>query len=614
VAIQTYLSAQNYRAPAGPATVATGPAVTTLTIGGGAANTSTLLRIAGSTKVSLSATQVAVTNADLTCVGAGANSERFGAGALAGSANSIAFGNAAVVNPSATARSVVIGQGASFSAAGGGVVVGGTAAATGTTATVIVGLGATVGAGATGATVVGDGASAGAGTTEGIVAIGRNATATNSSTSMPAVLVGTGTSGADGSTAVGAGATATVDGTAIGRTTTSGAGLAVGNQASCTGGGFSSQAAVGVLASSTGDHGQAFGCGATAAGSALAVGRLTSATTDRAAAIGMSTTATAADATAVGYSADATAIQTVALGANAQAVVANAVAIGYNAAVNAGTSGVALGVGTTCGHSSSVALGVSASTTLANQLHLGGITDIRGTGALTVSGVSANLTLQTVTSGNVVVASAAVVDVDGTSVTIDATGAISLDAAGASNFSVDNANLLLETTNTGDVNIYSAEGFDLQAGTTVAINATGGAISIGNDADAQAINIGTGAAARTITIGNTTGATGIVLNTGSGDITIGDGTDFVLNTTTGTKIGTSTTQKLGFWNAPPVVQSAVAAFTNNVTSGGTDDQIDNYTDLTTYANDATTIRNNLYQLGRKMDQVVDALRLYGLLG
>jgi hypothetical protein len=38
--------------------------------------------------------------------------------------------------------------------------------------------------------------------------------------------------------------------------------------------------------------------------------------------------------------------------------------------------------------------------------------------------------------------------------------------------------------------------------------------------------------------------------------TLGDGADFALGTTTGTKIGTATTQKLGFFNKTPVVQPA----------------------------------------------------------
>jgi hypothetical protein len=41
---------------------------------------------------------------------------------------------------------------------------------------------------------------------------------------------------------------------------------------------------------------------------------------------------------------------------------------------------------------------------------------------------------------------------------------------------------------------------------------------------------------------------------GNGDITLADQTDIVLNAATGTKIGTATTQRLGFFNATPVTQ------------------------------------------------------------
>jgi len=42
-------------------------------------------------------------------------------------------------------------------------------------------------------------------------------------------------------------------------------------------------------------------------------------------------------------------------------------------------------------------------------------------------------------------------------------------------------------------------------------------------------------------------------------LTMADGINIVADTTTGTKIGTAITQKLGFWNATPVVQQANAA-------------------------------------------------------
>lgn len=47
--------------------------------------------------------------------------------------------------------------------------------------------------------------------------------------------------------------------------------------------------------------------------------------------------------------------------------------------------------------------------------------------------------------------------------------------------------------------------------------------------------------------------------------------------------------------------------------GSSDDIIANFTDLSTYANDAATIRNNMYQLSRKFKLLDDAVRAYGLL-
>ena len=60
-------------------------------------------------------------------------------------------------------------------------------------------------------------------------------------------------------------------------------------------------------------------------------------------------------------------------------------------------------------------------------------------------------------------------------------------------------------------------------------------------------------------------------------------------------------------------QVSGADLTNNVTAGGTNDTIDNWTNLTTYATDAAAIRNAVYQLARKLAQVNNGLRVYGLL-
>lgn len=81
-----------------------------------------------------------------------------------------------------------------------------------------------------------------------------------------------------------------------------------------------------------------------------------------------------------------------------------------------------------------------------------------------------------------------------------------------------------------------------------------------------------------------------------GDFTISDTKNVILGTSTGTKIGTATSQKLSFWNATPIVQptTAVAAATR-VGGGGT-----TVTDTDTF--DGYTIA-----------QVVKALRNTGLL-
>lgn len=47
--------------------------------------------------------------------------------------------------------------------------------------------------------------------------------------------------------------------------------------------------------------------------------------------------------------------------------------------------------------------------------------------------------------------------------------------------------------------------------------------------------------------------------TANGGITVAGGANIVLSGTTGTKLGTGATQKLGFWNAAPVVQPAAVA-------------------------------------------------------
>ena len=99
-----------------------------------------------------------------------------------------------------------------------------------------------------------------------------------------------------------------------------------------------------------------------------------------------------------------------------------------------------------------------------------------------------------------------------------------------------------------------------------------------------------------------------VLTKSSGDvITLSTGTHAV-------RIADNSGATLGFFGTTPAVkQTSGENLTNNVTSGGTTGQIDDFTSLTVYATDAAAIRNDIYQLARKLKQVNDGLRLYGLL-
>lgn len=101
------------------------------------------------------------------------------------------------------------------------------------------------------------------------------------------------------------------------------------------------------------------------------------------------------------------------------------------------------------------------------------------------------------------------------------------------------------------------------------------------------------------------------INTGIGAV---GGADTLSGVAGGTEVWRFGNGTFGIFTkiaAPAVQQTSGANVTNSVTSGGTDDTIANYTDLTIYANDAAAIRNDIYQLARKVKQINDGLRLLG---
>lgn len=71
---------------------------------------------------------------------------------------------------------------------------------------------------------------------------------------------------------------------------------------------------------------------------------------------------------------------------------------------------------------------------------------------------------------------------------------------------------------------------------------------------------------------------------------------------------------IGFFGTAAAAKQTQGAITNNVTSGGSTGVIADFTDLTTYATDAATIRNDIYQLALGLQGCIAALRTYGLLG
>jgi hypothetical protein len=100
--------------------------------------------------------------------------------------------------------------------------------------------------------------------------------------------------------------------------------------------------------------------------------------------------------------------------------------------------------------------------------------------AVNIGSTAANLSLSTTTSGEIDLTSAGAVDInatgnvtiDGADVTIDAVNAFSIDAAaGASNVSVTGANLTLSTTTSGNVIVAAADNVDVD-GTAITIDAT----------------------------------------------------------------------------------------------------------------------------------------------
>ena len=143
--------------------------------------------------------------------------------------------------------------------------------------------------------------------------------------------------------------------------------------------------------------------------------------------------------------------------------------------------------------------------------------DVSGTEAISLDAgaasnftvAGANLTLSTTTSGNVILNSAGLVDIDsGSSVDILAAGTFSIDGTGASNVSATSGNLTFSTITSGSLIGTSAADIDLNATTSMTVDTADAA-----DASANDITVTAGSS----TAGGADGAS-IILTPGDGNV------------------------------------------------------------------------------------------------
>jgi len=172
---------------------------------------------------------------------------------------------------------------------------------------------------------------------------------------------------------------------------------------------------------------------------------------------------------------------------------------------------------------------------------------------------------------------------------IKAPGALSTDIAFRVRNSADSADIL---TVQGDAIVHAKT--RINCGTS-GMTTTGGALHVyaGNSADNVARFYGTTGTSflniRTVSNGalmelySSSGVAGIILNGQfSNAITLAAGRNIVFDTVSGGRIGSATNEKIGFWNATPIVQPTTAVTAATLVSGGgtaitSTDTFDGYT-------------------------------------
>jgi hypothetical protein len=113
---------------------------------------------------------------------------------------------------------------------------------------------------------------------------------------------------------------------------------------------------------------------------------------------------------------------------------------------------------------------------------------------------------------------------------------------------------------------------------------------------------------------DSTGRLGIGTTSPSSLLHLADAGNITVGTTTGTKIGTATTQKISLWNATPVVQPAAVA---NITTTATAGALPTPDGAVTIANTATPTVTELLEycveLEAKLEDLLGKLRTVGII-
>ena len=155
---------------------------------------------------------------------------------------------------------------------------------------------------------------------------------------------------------------------------------------------------------------------------------------------------------------------------------------------------------------------------------------------------------------------------------------------GANMASTANGQLVIGNTSTGTLDVYIGKGVTHATPTALSLNATGGS---GTDIAGGALTVaggrptGSGLGGSILLATAPAGASGTTLRSlvtrwtlnSTGLMTIAEAGNIAVGTTTGSKIGTSNTQKIAFWNATPVVQPAANADTSGATLGDLETEV-----------------------------------------